>query len=315
VTALFGIEHIACFLPTFCDAYHEWAVPAGMDEAFVQNMRRNEVMGFTRALPGQTTLDLTNACLRDLFAERPELRDEIDLLIHVSTMSTSIPLPPYDIIGLVRDQHHLVADGFSLQQQQCVSPLLAMNLVGHVMHASPDVQAVLVFGADAAIDERYRCREGAYMESDGAAAMLLRRGFLERQVLSTQVAVDSTHYDEDAIGDDLETMARYHITSLRICADLVRQALDDHGLAIEDVSAVMPFSGHIRRWRSLCRLLRLPEQRLYMPNVSRVGHVFAFDTMLNLRSCMDEGRLSRGDIALVIATGEGRTFGVTLIQW
>jgi len=52
------------------------------------------------------------------------------------------------------------------------------------------------------------------MESDGAAAILLGRGFFERQVLSTQVAFDSIRYDEDAIRDDLETMARKNLCRL-----------------------------------------------------------------------------------------------------
>jgi hypothetical protein len=59
----------------------------------------------------------------------------------------------------------------------------------------------------------------------------------------------------------------------------------------------------LRLYQTLARLVSsvtTANGRLHLPNASRGGHVFALGTMINLRSCLDEKLLSRGDIALVI---------------
>jgi 3-oxoacyl-[acyl-carrier-protein] synthase-3 len=60
--------------------------------------------------------------------------------------------------------------------------------------------------------------------------------------------------------------------------------------------------------------LGLDDERI-MVNIDRYGNTTAGTIPLGLRDAVDEGRLKKGDLVLLVAVGAGYTSGGILLRW
>jgi 3-oxoacyl-[acyl-carrier-protein] synthase-3 len=57
------------------------------------------------------------------------------------------------------------------------------------------------------------------------------------------------------------------------------------------------------------------EDSRIMVNIDRYGNTTAGTIPLGLRDAVDEGRVKKGDLVLLVAVGAGYTSGAVLIRW
>jgi 3-oxoacyl-[acyl-carrier-protein] synthase III len=102
----------------------------------------------------------------------------------------------------------------------------------------------------------------------------------------------------------------------QISSDLARavsdKLLQPHGLKLSDVAAL----AHLNLFRPLLvmkeRQAGYHEDQLYLGNISRTGHCFAADPLINLADLAAAGHLSEGSFCLLAASVPGCRAGVLL---
>jgi 3-oxoacyl-[acyl-carrier-protein] synthase-3 len=67
-------------------------------------------------------------------------------------------------------------------------------------------------------------------------------------------------------------------------------------------------------WRMICRQLGYPVDQVVLDNVPSVGHSFAADAFINLRTAITGGLLRPGDHYLIAAAGVGATFSAMALR-
>ncbi len=85
------------------------------------------------------------------------------------------------------------------------------------------------------------------------------------------------------------------------------------------------FTGMIWRWwcriKLICGIIRAMQERLkladekVMVNIDRYGNTTAGTIPLGLRDAVEQGRLRKGDLVLLMAVGAGYTTGGVLLRW
>lgn len=182
-------------------------------------------------------------------------------------------------------------------------------------------------------------RDTAVLFGDGAGAVVLGPfenggGGPDRGVLSVHIHADGRHAEKLWVEAPASAYAGL-ITHEHIDAGLTRprmegkevfkhaiarmpeavqEALAANGLALEDLDMVIPHQANLRISQMVQRALGLPDDRVYN-NIQRYGNTTAASIPIALHECLEEGRLSEGDLLCLTAFGSGFTWGSALIRW
>ena len=102
--------------------------------------------------------------------------------------------------------------------------------------------------------------------------------------------------------------------AVRAMADAITAVLKKEGLAIADISLIVPHQANIRILKSLADHLRVPLEKIYI-NVHKYGNTSAATVPIAMDEANREGRLQQGDLLLICTFGGGFTWGAAVVRW
>lgn len=102
--------------------------------------------------------------------------------------------------------------------------------------------------------------------------------------------------------------------AVRRMADLACQILERNGFASRDLALVVPHQANLRIIRAMQERLGVDDSKILV-NIDRAGNTTAATIPLGLRDAVDQNRLKKGDLVLLIAVGAGFTTGAILMRW
>jgi 3-oxoacyl-[acyl-carrier-protein] synthase-3 len=108
---------------------------------------------------------------------------------------------------------------------------------------------------------------------------------------------------------------RYVFThAVRRFPEVIREALDANGVALSDVSIVIPHQANLRITQAVAKALGISPEKVFS-NIEKYGNTTAASVPIALDECVEEGRIRNGDIVCLAAFGSGFTWASTLIRW
>jgi 3-oxoacyl-[acyl-carrier-protein] synthase III len=102
--------------------------------------------------------------------------------------------------------------------------------------------------------------------------------------------------------------------AVRGMEEAARDILEQHGLAADQISLVIPHQANLRIIEAIAQYLELPMERFFV-NVDRYGNTSAASIPIALDEARRGGRIKPGDLTLLVAFGAGLTYGSALIRW
>jgi 3-oxoacyl-[acyl-carrier-protein] synthase-3 len=102
--------------------------------------------------------------------------------------------------------------------------------------------------------------------------------------------------------------------AVRRMSDVSCELLERNGLTGEDVALVVPHQANLRIIRATQERLGIDDSKM-MVNIDRYGNTTAATIPLGLRDAIDQNRLRKGDLVLLVAVGAGYTTGGILLRW
>lgn len=165
-------------------------------------------------------------------------------------------------------------------------------------------------GAGAAVIQRSESKDGLLASvsgSDGRLTKALWRpaGGAERP-FSAQVLEERAQYVKME-GKEVFKAA------VRAMNDSIRGVLDKAGLSINDVNLLIPHQANQRILDAVAKAADFPVERVYS-NVSRYGNMSSASIAVALHEALEESRLRKGDVALLVAFGAGFTWGANVLR-
>ena len=274
---------------------------------------------------GETHLDMAAIAAREVMQSAAVGPEEIGLLLYATALTSSATMATgrdgddavlrldnvaecfqYPASYLQAELELTRASVAGVDQQGCASLMSALRIGRAMLSAEPELGTVLCVSAD--VFPKGKRRDLVYnVISDGACAVLLQHGTANRILSCAQVTKGSYW---DAAEMEHEVIAAYFPTA----RNLILRSLDDAGLTLDDIALVIPHNVSRRSWDILRGLLGLPEERIYMGNIARVGHTIASDNILNLRDAIDADRVKPGDKLLLFTFGFGLNWSCMVVE-
>ena len=224
-------------------------------------------------------------------------------------------------------------------RNQCSGFLYGLS-VGDAWIRVGQYRRILLVGTEVhstGLHRNHMGRDTAVLFGDGAGALVLGpapNGDSERGVLSVRIHADGRHAEKlwvEAPASKYDPLISHeHIDRGLTCPAMqgrevfkhavvrmpqaVHEVLEDAGLALEDVDMLIPHQANLRIAQAVQKSLGLPDDRVYN-NIERYGNTTAASIPIAVHECVEEGRLSKGDLLCLTAFGSGFTWGGALIRW
>lgn len=194
-------------------------------------------------------------------------------------------------------------------------------------------RCVLVIGADILSRQvNWEDRSTCVLFGDGAGAVVLAPVQEPYGVLSGVLGADGTGAPllnvpaggtREPLSPDVIARKRHTIQmrgrevfkfAVTIMGEVAVQALEKAGIPPEEVSLFIPHQANIRIIHAAAERLNLPMERVFV-NVDRYGNTSAASIPIAIYEAWAQGRLKKGDLAVVVGFGAGLTWGACVIRW
>jgi 3-oxoacyl-[acyl-carrier-protein] synthase-3 len=280
--------------------------------------------------PGVATSHLGTQAAKNLLAAKGVPAEDIDLIV-LATVTPDMLFPA--TACLIQDRLGAKkAWGFDLSAA-CSGFAYALT-VGAQFVGSGAHKKVLVIGSDvmtSILDPKDRSTYVLF--GDGAGAVLLEPATSESEGI-----IDFAH-DVDGSGGCYLYMPgggslhpasqqtvdkRMHYVhqegaqvfkyAVRRMSELACQILERNGLTSRDLALVIPHQANLRIIRAMQERLGVDDSKVLV-NIDRYGNTTAGTIPLGMMDALEQKRLRKGDLVLLIAVGAGFTTGAVLMRW
>ena len=281
------------------------------------------------AEPGVASSHLGTEAAKKLLAGKGIGADEIELIV-LATVTPDMLFPA--TACLIQDRLGAKnAWGFDLSAA-CSGFAYALT-VGAQFVGSGTHKKVLVIGSDvmtSILD--YTDRATCVLFGDGAGAVLLEPAAEGEGIL------DFSHDIDGSGGENLympgggslnptsaETVAkRMHFVhqegaqvfkyAVRRMSEHAVNILERNGLTSKDLALVVPHQANLRIIKGMQERLGIEDSKV-MINIDHFGNTTAGTIPLGLMEAVEQKRVKKGDLVLLIAVGAGYTTGAVLMRW
>lgn len=280
--------------------------------------------------PGVAASHLGTEAARKLLAAKGISPAEIDLIV-VASVTPDMMFPATACL-IQNNLGATKAWGFDLSAA-CSGFVYALTVGAQFVGAGPH-KKVLVIGSDvmtSILD--FKDRATCVLFGDGAGAVLL-----EPTSSASEGIIDFAHDIDGSGGCNLympaggslhpasqETVGkRMHYVhqegqqvfkyAVRRMSELACQILERNGFSTKDLALVVPHQANLRIIRAMQERLGVDDSKILI-NIDRYGNTTAATIPLGLAEAVEQKRLRKGDLVLLIAVGAGYTTGAVLARW
>ena len=102
--------------------------------------------------------------------------------------------------------------------------------------------------------------------------------------------------------------------AVRRMSELAVEILERNGLTSRDLALVVPHQANLRIIRAMQERLGVDDSKILI-NIDHFGNTTAATIPLGLMDALEQKRLRRGDLVLLISVGAGYTTGAMLLRW
>ena len=192
-----------------------------------------------------------------------------------------------------------------LNQQACTGMLGSLRVAKMLLMSEPEIERALCVTADRFPQEALY--EQSYnLISDGAAACVVSTSVGGFRLLAAHALTNGAM----ARASDDETVGSCFSYTHRVIQETLLKAKLD----IQDVSWIVPQNTNKKAWQILARLLKFDFERVFFPTIGEVGHVISGDNLINLKRLVDDGRIERGQRALLFMAGYGLNWQCVIVE-
>ena len=283
-----------------------------------------------KAADGEYTSQFAVSAARQAIERARIDPSEIDLLICATVTPDQILPSTGCLIQTELGAHRAAA--FDLAAA-CSGFIYGLTLANQMIRGG-QARYALVIGAEVLtryVD--YTDRSTCVIFGDGAGAALVGPAETDgRGILGTRIRSDGRYAEQLyapgggtrlGITADNVTSGQHYFrmkgnelfkVAVRSMADVSREVLEDAGYKGEDVKLFIPHQANQRITDAVANNLKVDEGIVYS-NIAMHGNTSSASIPIALDECVEQGRVSEGDLVLLASFGGGVTWGAALMRW
>jgi 3-oxoacyl-[acyl-carrier-protein] synthase III len=317
-----ALEAVSVYLPQARIPVECLAGPLGLSEMQVKLFRRFHGLREVGREPDASLYDLLMKAAAGL-AELRSQRHRVRYVVYARTMPVAEPYPVNTLHEVCRALGLDHALAFTVTHQSCAGGLLAIDVAGRLLAADAAAgqggadgepgssPLALILAGEKAFTREAQMFADTTIFGEGAAACLVS-AFGTRDRLLAYASSVRGEFDSATGANDAQLQLEYRPS----LAEVMRQAMDEAGLTLDDIRLVLPHNVNVVTWRRMCLLLKFPLDRVMLDNIPASGHVFCADVFANYATACERGLLRPGDryLAAAVGAGGGATFAAMVFE-
>jgi 3-oxoacyl-[acyl-carrier-protein] synthase-3 len=312
-----ALEAVSVYLPPVRMPVESLAGPLGLTDMQVKLFRRFHGLREVGRDPDPSLSALLMKAAAGLDALRGQ-EHRVRYVLYARAMPVVGPYPANPLHEVCRalGLGHTLA--FTVTHQSCASGLLAIDMAGRLLAAEaaagPDGQEAplaLILSGEKAFTREAQMFADTTIFGEGAAACLVS-AFGTRDRMLAYASNVRGEFDSATGANDARLQREYRPS----LAEVMRQALEEAGVALDDIRVVLPHNINLVTWQRMCLLLNFPRDRVLLDNIPASGHVFCADLFANYKTACERGLLQPGDryLAAAVGAGGGATFAAMVFE-
>ena len=309
-----ALEAVSVYLPQTRVPIESLAGPLGLTDMQVKLFRRFHGLREVRRDPDASPYDLLMKAAAGLDALRGQ-EHRVRYVLYARTMPVTGPYPVNPLHEVCRALGLGHALAFTVTHQSCASGLLAIDMAGRLLAGDAsdgqDGPLALILSGEKAFTREAQVFADTTVFGEGASACLVSAFGTRDRMLAYASSVRGD-FDSDTGANDARLQREYRPS----LAEVMRQALDEAGLTLDDIRVVLPHNVNLVTWQRMCLLLQFPRERVVLDNIPTSGHVFCADVFANYQTACERGLLQPGDryLAAAVGAGGGATFAAMVFE-
>ena len=292
-------------------------------------MQRTGIRERRIAAPHQATSDLGAEAARKALEAARLPAGELDAII----LCTCTPDHLFPATACLVQAAIGADNAFCYDLQAACSGFLFGTAQGASLISSGMAENVLVIGAETLSRfTDWSDRGSCILFGDGAGAALLQKSNGDSELIFSEMGSDGSRPEvlniagggSRLVASSQTVEDRKHFMHLegrdvfKLAVGKLGQLVDvlpeKTGVKMQDIALLIPHQSNERIIRSVCQRAGLGQDRAYM-NIDKVGNTSAASIPIAMKQAVDEGKLKRGDLTLLLAFGGGLTWGSMLLRY
>jgi len=102
--------------------------------------------------------------------------------------------------------------------------------------------------------------------------------------------------------------------AVKAMAEAALKVLEQAGVSPQEVDLLVPHQANIRIIEAAAKRLEIPLNKVAI-NLDSYGNMSSASIPVALHEALEQGRVKKGDLVLLVAFGAGMTYGASLLRW
>lgn len=191
---------------------------------------------------------------------------------------------------------------------KCVGYFKAVELLQNILSLN---DLGLIITGEVAFTPKLRVVPRSTIVGDAATASLFSSSGLHHHLLSVKTTLIKGYEKGIYLSDaQLNEFEKKYISET---VSVISETLNDACIPLSDIKLILPHNVNIPTWYKIAAALQFPIEKIYLDNISKLGHSFCSDHLINLQSAIEEHHLNVGDYYLMVGCGLG--FFISAAVW
>lgn len=330
---IIGIRSIGCYLPTDIRDSKYIAEASGIPQGIILN--KFGIKQVHKAPPDESVSAMgVKAALKALDGFDV---NKLDLVVYCGSEYKDYYL--YNCAAKIQAELGAVnANAFEIHSL-CSAGVYSLKVVKSMMLADDDLNSVLLVSSSKEGDLiNYQDSDSRFMFNfgDGAAAVLVEKGFARNVILETSMITDGSFADDIgvmgigsvnfqkfstmpykdrflSVADIDQMKARLDPITLNNFLTVISRAVEKSGYSQDMIDFIAPIFMKRSILENLLGSFGLTETNSFV--LEDYGHCQSADCFISLQQGEKLGRLKDGDLAVLVSAGTGYTWAATAVKW
>jgi len=298
---------------------------------------------FHRAADDVTATALATAAAQDVLTRTGTTPDDLDLV--VAAVSEIPEYPHWDSAAALARELKIRERQTLLLTEGCASGVTGLGLVAGVLAVQPDISTVLFVAVNRVSEfHRNRMNVNDSVHSDGAVAVVLRRGHPQLRWLATEQFTDPELCDwfrtdyggavapvpppgwssATAPGGNERVHAHFDKNPKKLrefvdllstrSFDVIDRACRRAGISRAELTHILYVNDSPGTIGDVARPFGIPAERTNAAVAMRHGHMGAADQLISLGELLEAGQLAQGDLVALTGTSIGMRWYCGLVR-
>ncbi len=257
-------------------------------------------------------------------------KNDINLII-VATFTPHMPLP--STACFVQEKLGIEGCGAFDISAACSGFVYGLSIATQFIKGGIYKNVLLIGAETMSRFTDYKDRGSCILFGDGAGAVVIsaEENTDERGIFYTKLAADGKGWPllhipaggslKPASAETVENREHYiklkgreiYKFAVQKMQSLIEDAIKENNLTIEDIKMIVPHQVNKRITDSACEHIGFPTEKVFL-NISQVGNTSAASIPIALDQAIEEGKITKGDIVLMVAFGAGLTWASALLK-